>query len=167
MGRRPPMRRRPGPNGSLWRELDDARRPVAQRRARSSATPEAGAESRYVSGETAALRDVLGREPDGVAVDRGRSIVAPARAPTEDVRVLGEAVLQTRPGLHDVDIARADLRIERDVSDAGEVGVAGQGEGDHPAAALGRGGGREEQTGTIHSHVTLLEDLGLHPGAAA
>ena len=67
--------------------------------------------------------------------------------------------MQTGSGLHDVDVARAHHGVERDVTDAGEVRVAGQREGDHPPAALRRRGGGEEHAGSVHGHVTLLDDL--------
>src|SRR5205085_9776770 len=76
---------------SLRRDLADPRRPVGERTAparavaRATARAEqvvAGAEEERAApvGVVAAVSDVLARDPDGVAVHRGRAVVAPARA---------------------------------------------------------------------------------------
>src|SRR5579859_5793184 len=72
-------------------ELDrrDARGPVAQSTARATALEQ---RSSQILGEGARMRDVLGCDPDRVAVGRCCTIVAPARAATTKVRDTRKAV---------------------------------------------------------------------------
>src|SRR5207302_1020411 len=76
----------------LGSQLADPRRPVGKRGARARAVARATARAEQVVASAAreeraapvdvvaSVSDVLARDPDGLAVDRSRPVVAPARA---------------------------------------------------------------------------------------
>src|SRR5205814_6971842 len=131
-------------------DLADARRPVAEGSAGSGsirgsragaqkvvATPsceEWAAPCRVV----ASVRDVLARDPDRVAIDCGRAVVAPPRArglAADLGSVAREAIIGRCTDCGDVDIAHTGLRVDARISGAWEGRGPDDGHGDDAAAA--------------------------------
>src|SRR5258708_3480260 len=102
---------------TLRRDVADAGIPVAQR-----AACVAAAEVRLeILRQRATLADVLGGDPDGIAVHGSRTVVTPARAYRvgEDLGlVAGEAVLEASALGRDVHRARADLGVDAGITSA-------------------------------------------------
>src|SRR5712691_4330149 len=93
----------------LWYQFADVRGPVAERAARATALT-----SRYdqILRVGARLGDVLGRDPDAVAVNRRCAIIAPTRTVAAEYSVRRKAVPRTSAGGGNVDFTHADLRVE-------------------------------------------------------
>src|SRR6266540_1764256 len=144
-------------DGPLWLDQADARGPVGERGAGVAAGSDRG---RQPLGEGAGLRDVLGGDPDVVAVDRGRAVVAPAcpRRVADERLVAGEPVRRPEALAGDLDRAGAVVAVQ-----------AGRGDlrGHHVErdAGLGRAAdadGRAERA----PDLAVGEDHLLHAGVA-
>ena len=110
----------------------------------------------------AALADVLAGDPDVLAVEAGRAVVAPTGPwRVADLRlVAGEPVVETESGTRDVDVTDADLGIDRRVGGAGEVVLTDQGERHHTPAGRGRGDGRVGEVVVLEGEGAAHHKLG-------
>src|SRR5882724_5864378 len=106
--------------------------PVAERASRITTSKVSG----HIGSQTARVRDVFARKPDGISIHRGGPIVSPARANRIHLReVAGETVLRGRSLRGNVYVARADFSIQRSIAGARKMIRAQHGKGNHAASA--------------------------------
>src|SRR6266536_2006568 len=139
----------------------DTGAPVAERGARATTAPD---RSREPLGERAGLPDVLGGDPERVAVGRGRAVVAPAgpRRVADERLVAGEPVRRAEALRGDVDRSDTGARVEARVGGARVVAGADQREGDHAVAVGGDPDRRVGQVVVGDADVALLGDRAAH-----
>src|SRR6266498_4115574 len=155
-------RRRPR-DGPLWLDQADARGPVGERGAGVAAGSDRG---RQPLGEGAGLRDVLGGDPDVVAVDRGRAVGAPAcpRRVADERLVAGEPVRRPEALAGDLDRAGAVVGVQARERGGRVVVRADKGEGDHSPPARGHPDVRVGQVVACHAELALLDDAAVQAG---
>src|SRR5258708_1533121 len=105
-------------------QFTDSRIPVAQGCSRPAATSERGG---FVLGEGAGLSNVLGSDPDGIAVGNRSAIVAPpVSSRRTDVELVGgETIVGSESAGCSLNAAGSDESIDRSVGGSGEVARVG------------------------------------------
>src|SRR6266542_4060966 len=111
----------------------------------------------------------LGGDPDVVAVDRGRAVVAPAcpRRVADERLVAGEPVRRPEALAGDLDRAGAVVGVQARERGGRVVVRADKGEGDHSPPARGHPDVRVGQVVACHAELALLDDAAVQAGRGA
>src|SRR6185437_9512161 len=147
----------------LHRYVRNARGPVAQCSARVAA-----GEVRNICGKVTGLCVVLTGDEDGISIDGGSSVVAPAWTHWIDLwEVRRKAVIRTGARGGNMHIACSSQGIKRGIACAGIVVLTEHGEGNHAASAGGDANGRIGHVIVCERDDALRHHAGIRLGERA